>query len=792
MKFRLFNTSVCLMALAGSALAAPCDTRPDLFTVGYHDYAAKRALSFRALSGVRNPVVPEAQPVEEYLRWQATSPEEQKLLQQLFPDPAQSGNFGRYGSPQFGACRIEGPVMQFKARLARLGANHPYMHQWIVAERIVMGSCANPNDRVLPDPLQSSDPAIMKLQAQDRAYQQAAMLFYGGNDDQALAAFQKIADDRSSPNRPLATYMVLTISEARFNGPGADIGPTQVLEKINTALADPSLKEIHVMARNLIGYMGATYGDEPTRRAQVRDALSALELPAQEIETDPQATTRFSQALSNINFLRSRFPDAAWIVNGNVPRDYHASLAMVEGAKTDPMAAWIGFPEDPFELGSWAVEENAKTPAPLLRYLDTHRGEAIANPWVHVDPRTSIATLTRLVDEESGRLKACPSDVQARVAMSYDYPTLVRKLLMAGDAAHETQALQLMVRLSRRDTGGFGRPVAQSLDYLVAKGRLTAARRLRDQLKMDSDFKTVGLKGYVVKGPPIDSVGALMLLAENEDRLARVVGNNYYLVDLLNPVSSALLWKLAARADVSTENRALFARTAWTRDYALGRVIPASHDRLMRERNVEMTRGWRAPLGKDVNPDDVLVLQDVLASPGLNMVMTYTSRTLVKKDMDNPGPTGIDHYNHNDGNWWCAWESDLRQRDVDNALSSRFGWSRDAEGNDHTVPVRAMLQPAMRASFLFRNIDQGELRALSKVGCAPRSLGRKTIAWVRGTGWFGSREGQAAALAAVVSATRWGCNRQGGHKAYSGQAYNLLHTLFPDTQAARNTPYWFD
>jgi hypothetical protein len=93
---------------------------------------------------------------------------------------------------------------------------------------------------------------------------------------------------------------------------------------------------------------------------------------------------------------------------------------------------------------------------------------------------------------------------------------------------------------------------------------------------------------------------------------------------------------------------------------------------------------------------------------------------------------------------------------------------------------------------VFRNIDTRELAELAKVPCAPQVLSQHVIAWVRNTGRSESHAGQAEALADAVSSTRWGCNRQGRHAAYSREAFTLLHTLFPDSDAAKQTAYWFN
>ena len=44
----------------------------------------------------------------------------------------------------------------------------------------------------------------------------------------------------------------------------------------------------------------------------------------------------------------------------------------------------------------------------------------------------------------------------------------------------------------------------------------------------------------------------------------------------------------------------------------------------------------------------------------------------------------------------------------------------------------------------------------------------------------------------AVRSTRYGCQMNGGHGAYSKAAWDLLHRKFPDSPAARRTRWWFD
>ena len=789
------------------APAASADPAQDIENRIDHYFGEPRSPeTFRALSGMGLPAGAKPADTESFSHWWSADADEKDLLKSLFPslDMSQA-----YWYPDFGDCRPEAPLQQLKERRALLGADHPYVAQWLRVERAVLSVCGRNRDKVaavtLPPLLDVADPAVALLQKQDRAYQQAALRFYQEDFAAALALFQVIAADRASPNRPLAAYMVLAIQAGSgIRGQFFDLAhdravamdsavlpPDQSLKAIQAVLADPSLQSIHGMAASLIGWIGATVADRPTRTAQVREAIAALMMPTDRLAHEPQLFKRYEAALSDIDFLHNRFPkNPDWVVTDLVPAGNPASEALAELAKREPMAAWVAFPTNAYHERAWVLA--AATPeSPAVRaYLDRMgaNGAESGNPWVHENPDTSASMLSVMVDDEIARLKVNTADEQAAAGLSLDAYNLIRRLLMDKDDRNGNfkAALQRLQAFPYKTTDMFGRMVDDSLQYLISVGRLAEARRLRDALKLDQpEGRTSLMSG---------ATGPLLVLAEDEDHLVRAlaVAGDSYPREYLNHLSAAELWRLSARDELSRGERALFVRAAWSREYAMGRAISRPHDHLLRILAPEITATWQAPSGREVKPGDIAVARDVLKSPGLNTVIEDFSR--MPDDKNNQATaalTGLDHYNHNDNNWWCGWDVVRHDAALDATLADSFRLYDDkpeVERDD----VRQMLTSAVQGSFLFRNIDAAELTDLSKVKCAPELLSEQVIAWVRKSGVAGSRNGQAEALADAVLSTRWGCNRQGGHLAYSRAAFALLHTLFPDTEAAKRTTYWFD
>jgi len=80
--------------------------------------------------------------------------------------------------------------------------SNPWVAEWIHGQDAVFSNCSSGSG--MPSPAPADAPPWFK---QDRAYQTASALFYGGEFEAAREAFLKIAADAASPWRPLAPYL---------------------------------------------------------------------------------------------------------------------------------------------------------------------------------------------------------------------------------------------------------------------------------------------------------------------------------------------------------------------------------------------------------------------------------------------------------------------------------------------------------------------------------------------------------------------------------------------------------
>lgn len=751
--------------------------------------------TYRALAGLGDPDRPED---GNYTGTYTDA--DRALLARILPDQNVRAD---WWYPQPGDCRVDYAMDVARQRIARLGDSHPYVARWFEAQRAVFSACrrrswerpADERDRpppvTLPRALAVADADIARLQRDDRAYQSASLLFYR-SDPGARAAFRAIARS-ASPHAHVARYMLLAIDAGDVSGYIRDEDEAArsrrnaralaAMAEARAILADPALADIHPLVQGMIGYLGYWTGTPETRATQVRVTLDALEAPIARIRADPITRDRYDRANEDIGDLHGAFENEDWWLTGAVPEDMNASRAMAAEARNRELAAWLLFPRSPFERQPWAMAEaRGRSWWRLNDYLREREQRGGSPAWALI--RTSLATdydagLWPEIEAQVRRAQGGSEPDLAAVATRFYHQ--VRAALMypeadARDAAFQA-ALTHMDAWPWRDSRHFKELTTDALAYLVASGRLGEARQLRD-------------RGLVSRGRYDGNGTALLLLAEDEDHLvAELAEMPDAAPALVNLLSAETLGRLAARTELPAESRARFARIAWTRLYARQQRVPRGLDRLMRELNPEITANWASrPVAR---PVDRLLLVDVLRSPGLNILITDTQRRPAA-DGNTPGDeeaglTAIDVYQHSDNNWWCAWQPDRHQLAAATAMYDAFFAGENYGERDwlRIGGAPTALGPLLRKSWLWRSQSAAEQEALAAIPSAPRLLSERAVAW-RGGG------PQDEALALAVRSTRYGCQRMGGHGAWSRAAYELLHARFAGSDAARRTRYWFD
>ena len=126
-------------------------------------------------------------------------------------------------------------------------------------------------------------------------------------------------------------------------------------------------------------------------------------------------------------------------------------------------------------------------------------------------------------------------------------------------------------------------------------------------------------------------------------------------------------------------------------------------------------------------------------------------------------------------NWWCAMP----------AAADKFPVSESgllpALYRTGNVPAPAFLSADDRAAA------SRELDAMAALGPAPNYLAAEAVTWAKARP---SDQDAAEALAHAVEGTRWGCGNA-STSAASRTAFQTLHQLFPRSEWARRTRYWY-
>ncbi len=562
----------------------------------------------------------------------------------------------------------------------------------------------------------------------------------------------------------------------------------------------------HPQAQELLGWVAANAADLPTRRAQVLANLAALEVPTERLDHDASARRRYDQAAQDVDNLH-RADDAAplgWWLAGGPPAEFTASQAFMEAAKTDPMAAWILFGRSYAQGSNWAAYDAYDGQPPgwseLAAYAESQasglEGDGFA--WSRQQRAVSRSAydpaLWGEVEDETAR--AAKGDDRATAALAFDFYHQVRQALTDKDAEAFEAALGHAKAFPYRGSAPYLATRHDGLEYLMSTGRITQARRWRDALPEPTQAESP----FGFYRDQYDVTVLLQILAEDEAHFAAALAQAQawrQVLPLQNSLSIAALRSLAARSDLPHPLRAKFARVAWSRTYALGRIVDADLNRLTRDLNPGLAN-WTSKPSRSVRPGDRRALLDVLRTPGMNILIVDADREPPPYNVgSNQGDLGLDKIdllNHDDDNWWCAWKRGRNSGDLQTLLRDTFYSGTDLTRitGDEAYGLRDRLDPLLVRSFAFRAQDLTEIDALAQIPCAPKLLSERAIAWVEHPGLFETRQGQAEALALAVRSTRYGCYSDGPHGAYSKAAWNALHQRFGQTEWATKTKYWFN
>ena len=769
------------------------------------------AISWRVLNGLGDPGL-EASYVDE-THW-SDEKAWRELAAKIQPSAQQQQYLG-YN------CRIGYALQLLKDRVARFGMSHPYVKQWVTAQGAVFRTCSDDAAAELPAPLTIDDGdakagELRELQVADRAYQQASIDFYRGNLAVALDKYRAIAAG-SGPHRSASRYMV---ANGLANAKRID----EARAEIEAILADPALADIHAITQELKGYV-AHLADTPAQwAALLKDTVAMLERPADRIHTESERKD-YRRALNDIGHLGIRGRDDDWWLTGKLPENPTVSDAVYNGAREYPVVPWLIAGQSVNDLhrraawqligDSWRKEIDAYATASKA-LVPAGRRSGLA--WDVFDAATANsatvrdnALTARLVRANAEARASCGTAPETAAAGTLLYHT-VRVFAERGAFAAAYDTLKDYPYPSTR---AFRQTLLRLGQLLVGQGTTEEGRRFAATFLTDAFHQSLEQE----KAEELQALLRLeSLLARNADEWRRTLDRQPRPSEdpLLNLLGRDQLWALADRTTLSVDERALFARVAWTRAYARSlRFDPAATDKMLALNPAIATVRETVAKSYPDTKTEYLWLLTILRTPRFGILTTASGGwdMIDLSDRSQP-PTAIDLYDHNDRNWWCPFNVDRHvgelRDDFDDVTGNAAARALDTDAsfqvggqwirNDDRF--RRLLDPdvgkrlatardaVLRDHPIVRTVDWKELGRLAKVRSAPRQLTEAAVQWARRGGK--PENGVTEALALSVKAARYGCSWSGSHKTYTQSAVGILQTMFKETEWAKRTPYWYD
>ncbi len=634
-------------------------------------------------------------------------------------------------------------------RIARFGAQSPYVKKWLSAQDDVFTNCSGglaypptPPVMAIPTPASSSDPLLIR---QDRAYQIAAAHFYAGNFTAAQSEFAAIAKDSASPYHKLAPYLVarclvregtLTPGENAINRPPLEAAERQ-LEKI---LSDPNLAEYHHSARGLLDFVRIRL--HPVQREKL------LEVALDGAKPNPQ----FHQNLVDYLWLFHHAPAAH--TQPNPPNT---------GGTANPVPAAV-----PGRMPGGM-------PSGMTDWIDTfaHPGSAsFAHALALWQQTRSLPWLVAAISQAHASDSSAAQFVAAAQAVSPNFPAYVtvtfHRLRLLAEMGHAEQARRGLDRMLA--TRSISLSQGARNEFLAL--RMTLSRNLAEWLRY-APRRPVDMGGYGYATP------AKMAQSSNQKFFDADSA-----VSLTERFPLAVLGEAARSAVLPANLRRQIAIALWTRAVLLGntrialRVVPllASLAPRLKPSLASYAAAKSAP---ERNFAAVLLL---LRFPGMRpYVSAGVDRWSIVK-----GPESLAHIDEFRDNWWCRlgasqnasanW-GQFNYYTMDESLSSPLAEIYPSGA----VPAPGFLTGRQRA------VGQNEWAALGRIPTAPNWLGKQALDWAVA---HPSDPRVPKALHFVVRATRYGCTDP-QTSSYSKRAFLLLHHRYPGNSWTIKTPYWF-
>lgn len=637
------------------------------------------------------------------------------------------------------------------------GPGSTAVRDWVQAQDTVYENCgANAGGRVTPQnatelrpnipPPATFENAVLTL---NRQYQIAAANFYAGDFQGAAKQFQQIANERDSPWRTWAPYLVARcyVRDATLNPPASagDAGTTNpdapsfdvqqmaaAEKQLQRILRDPSLAAIRPASQKLLNYVeGRLHTDQ--RLSEVAQQLAGR-TPAGDITQD----------LIDFNwFIRQQVRGSG---DMNSPKFNQWRNTLVKRGLLDDLTDWVlSFQQQSPDALAHAVER-----------WRTTKSEA----WL-------IAALSMTNGKDSySKALADAATAIPQPSPAYEMAVYERSRLLI-ELNRQQEARQLLdANLPRFEKG----PLS-ALNLLLEQRFAVAAdfhQFLEYAPRTPVEYAYTGCEDC---GSPPDIDKQPRPLPRRLDVDSAKIFNQRL------PLS--LLTKAATEPVMPADLREHIATATWVRATTLDDTNAA--------KAVEGTMAEAHPELRDyltaydtVNSRDARSFSaawTMLHFPGMEPFIEGGAFRDTKF-------AAVDDFRKN---WWCGNQFTSTTLPPNTVM---YGNGPPIDPTTGKQAIGVPVAPPRFPSFLTaaeRASADEQRHQLSTLTGGPNYMGRTVLDWAKA---HPDDQRLPEALHLVVRATRYGCtdDKTG---AISKQAFDLLHARYPNSTWAKQTPYWF-
>jgi hypothetical protein len=555
-------------------------------------------------------------------------------------------------------------ALTLRSRESEYASAKPAVVEWVKGQDAVFSNCAAAGQ--LPAEAEASMPGWLHS---DRAYQTAAAHFYRAEWRPAEAGFAAIADDKSSPWREVAAYMVARtlVRQGMLSKP--DYG---AIDEAPMRAAQAQLQKIVQQrgkyagaARELLSFVDLRIAPGTTA-ARLGDAIA---------KPDPQ----LHQDLIDLRYAVNR-PN--FVKHGAEGRQSE----LVDWVLTTRQQAGSADAED-HALERWRATKSAEWLMSALMSASSPQPDLMAAAAAL--PRSSPAWTT--VTYHRLRLTSDDAAVQAEIA----------RLLPEIEKTETASTVNAFRLLAQKKVG--------SLDEFI---KLAAIEPAGYDDGMGDSITTAmvvsvapGAKGPTMAGLPVDTGKRFTVEA------ATVLNERLPLETL-----AAIVERRAYPKQLQFE----LAMAVWTRAVLLGKPEVA---RTLTAALLEGEPGWKQWLQAydDAKTDDDRQAAALLALMRFPSVRPYVNAGSGRED----GFVGYSAYRDN---WWCARMGEDPRGE--SSYSGSYNYQGGAQPPPAGQPMLPEAWPQFVSPAMKSQAKQ-ETAALGKIGDAPQYFGSQALAWAK-------------------------------------------------------------